>query len=141
MLRHLAANKSASAQFAAIGDAGDDFRHGFGLQLADRDVVEEEQRLSAGGEDVVDAHGDQIDADGVVLARHLRQLDLRSHAIGSRHEDRIGHLLRDFDREQAAESADVAANLVAIRTMNRILDGVYRASALCGVDARFGVRG
>ena len=54
-----------------------------GVELADRDVVEEEERLGAGDEDVVRAHRDEVDADGVVLAEQLRELELGADAVGA----------------------------------------------------------
>ena len=60
-----------------------------GEQPAGREVVEEEQRLGALDEDVVDAVIDEIGADGVVAAGHERDLQLRADAVGARHEDRL----------------------------------------------------
>jgi hypothetical protein len=52
-------------------------------------VVEEEERLGSADEDVVDAHGHEVHADGVVLAHRLRDLELRPHAVRARHKHRI----------------------------------------------------
>ena len=59
----------SSAQPASrqpVRDAGDDLVDDLGHELADRDVVEEEQRLGALHRDVVDRHRDAVDADRVV---------------------------------------------------------------------------
>ena len=40
-------------------------------QLADGDVIEEEERLGTAGQHVVDAHRDEVDAHRVVLVCHL----------------------------------------------------------------------
>ena len=111
------------------------------LQLANGDVIKEEQGLSARSQDVVHAHGNQVDAHGVVLAGHLRQLNLGANAIGAGNKDGVGHVLGNVDGEQAAETADVAANFVAVGTMNRILDGVNGTSTLGRVYAGFGIGG
>ena len=61
-----------SAQPASLqpfGDAGDDRRALVGVELSRREIVEEEQRLGALHDEVVDAHGDEVDADRVVDAR------------------------------------------------------------------------
>ena len=42
-------------------------------QVAAGEVVEEEEGLGAGGEDVVDAVVDEVDADGVVAAHERRR--------------------------------------------------------------------
>ncbi len=140
VLGHLAADERAARLLAALADAGDDLRHLLGFQLADGDVVEEEQRLGAGREDVVGAHGHQVDAHRVVLAEHLGDLELGAHAVGAAHEQRIGHVLRRRDGEQAAETADVADDLGAVRLVHDALDGVNRAGALRRVNAGLGIR-
>ena len=53
------------------------------------DVVEEEKRFSAGAEGVVDAHRDEVDADGMVNAGVHGHLELRAHAVGAGDEQRI----------------------------------------------------
>ena len=62
----LAADQRAAGLPAALGDAGDHARGDVDVERAGREVVEEEQRLGAGDEHVVDAHRDEIDADRVV---------------------------------------------------------------------------
>ena len=64
MLGHLAADEGAAGLAAALGHAFDELLDVIGIELADRDVVEEEERLGALAHDVVDAHGDEVDADG-----------------------------------------------------------------------------
>ena len=48
----------------------------FGVELAGGEVVEEEQRLGALHHQVVDAHGDQVDADRVVKPVSMAILSL-----------------------------------------------------------------
>ncbi|MFR3451015.1 MAG: hypothetical protein ACLTSX_04670 [Collinsella sp.] len=47
-----------------------------GLDMADGNVIEEEQRLGAGGEDVVHAHGNEILADRLVTVEDLGEHEL-----------------------------------------------------------------
>ena len=135
MLGHLAADERAARLTATLADAGDDLGHVLLAQLADGDVVQEEQRLGAARQDVVDAHGHQVDAHGAVLAGQLGNLELRAHAVGAGNQQRLGHVLGRRDAEQAAEAADVADDLRAIRGVHRLLDGVDGARALGGVHA------
>ena len=65
VLGHLAADQRAAGLAAALGHALDELLDVVGVELADGDVVEEEQRLGALAHEVVDAHGDEVDADGV----------------------------------------------------------------------------
>ena len=139
MLGHLAADERAAGLLAALADARHDLGHVLGLQLADGHVVEEEQRLGAGGQDVVGAHGHQIDAHRVVLAGHLGHLELRTHAVGAADQQRIVHVLGGRDGEQAAEAADVAHHLGTVRVVHDALDGFDGARALGRVHARLRV--
>jgi hypothetical protein len=60
----LAADQRAAGDAAALGDARRRRpTRRLALQLAGREIVEEEQRLGALHDEVVDAHRDQIDAD------------------------------------------------------------------------------
>ena len=139
MLGHLAADERAAGLAAALADAADDLGHGLGIQLAHGHVVEEEQRLRAGGKNIVHAHGHQIDAHRIVHAEALGHLELRAHAIGARHQKRIGHVLGRRDGEQAAEAADVAHHLGTVRVVHDALDGFDGARALGRVHARLRV--
>src|SRR5690606_26596539 len=90
--RHLggfAADQRAAGQFATARDTADDGGRRVDGQLAAGEVVQEEQRLGALHQDVVDAHGHQVDADGVVAVPVEGQLELGSHAVGARDEDRL----------------------------------------------------
>ena len=62
-LRRLAADQRAAELGAGAREAGDDLLHLRRVHLAERDVVEEEQRQSALDEDVVDAVGDEVVTD------------------------------------------------------------------------------
>ena len=65
-LRRLAAEQRAAVLTARSGDAADDRLRNRGRQSAGRQVVEEEQRLGALHQDVVDAVVDEVAADRVV---------------------------------------------------------------------------
>ena len=75
-------------------------------QAAGGQVVEEEQRLGALHEDVVDAVIDEIGADRVMTPGHERDLQLRADAVGARHQHRITIAI-GVQPEKAAERADV----------------------------------
>jgi hypothetical protein len=94
-----------------LGDAGD---HGFShreIETAAGEVVEEEQRLGALHDEIVDAHGDEIDADGVVPAGGDRQLELGADAVrrGDEKGIAIAGGLRIEDGPEAAERGRGAA--------------------------------
>ena len=76
------------------------------VELAGGEIVEEEQRLGALREQVVDAHGDEVDADGVVPAGLDGDLELGADAVGGGDEDRVREAGR-LEIEQRAEAAEV----------------------------------
>ena len=53
--------------YKAKGYAGDQRGDFFRNVFPDRDIIQEKQRLRAAANDVVDAHRDAVDADGIVL--------------------------------------------------------------------------
>jgi hypothetical protein len=101
----VAADERTAGFFATGGDAGDDGRADLGFELAAGEVIEEEQWFRTLHHKVVDRHGDEVNADGVVPARFDRDLDLGADAVGARDQDGIGKA-RPLEVEQAAESAD-----------------------------------
>ena len=89
-----------------VGDAGD---HALGrchVELAAGKVVEEEQRLRALHHQIVDAHGDEIDADGRMPAGIDRDLELGADPVGRRDQHGIA-VAGAFEVEQGAETAEI----------------------------------
>src|SRR6185312_11988505 len=80
-LSSLAADQRAAGLPAALGDAFDDLGTDLRVELAGGEVVEKEQRLGALHDQVVDRHGDQVDADGAVQTGLDRDLDLGADAV------------------------------------------------------------
>ena len=89
VLGGLAADQRAAGLHAAVGDAGDHLLDVGRVELADRDVVQEEQRLGARHDDVVDDHRDEVDADRVVAAQLPGELELGPDAVSRTDQDRV----------------------------------------------------
>ena len=87
--RGFAADERRIRLRAAVGDAFDDVGGDFGFEFAAGEVVEEVLRRGAVAEDVVDAHGDGINADGVVFAEGKGNFQLGADAIGAGDEDGV----------------------------------------------------
>ena len=85
-----------------------------GHEPAGGEVVEEEQGLGALHDEVVDAHGDEVDADGMVRAGLGREQHLGADAVGGRDQDRVGEAAGG-EIEQAAEAAERAQRPGAAR--------------------------
>ena len=136
VLGHLAADQRAAGLAAAVGHALDELLDVVGVELADRDVVEEEQRLGALAHEVVDAHRHQVDADRVEAAGGLGDQRLRADAVGGRHEHGVAvAVLRE--REQPAEAPDVTDDLGPEGRAHLRLDALDRL--LAGSDADPGI--
>ena len=76
------------------------------IVLPHRHVVEKEQRLRPAAKHVVDAHRHQVDADRVVHAGQLGDLQLRADAVGARDQHRLLILPRKQPiRQSRAETA------------------------------------
>ncbi len=118
----LAADERAARRLAAGGDALDHVGGDVDVELAAREVVEEEQRLGALHEDVVDAHRDQVDADRVVAVERERELQLGADAVGAGDEHRLAEALADLD--QPAEAADAREHFGPHRALRERLDAL-----------------
>ena len=135
VLGHLAAHEGAAALLAAVGDALDDLRHVLGAQLADGNVVKEEQGLGADGHHVVHAHGHEVLAHRVVTVQQLGDGKLGAHAVGARYHHGVFHVLERCGREAPAKAAEATDDLGTVRLLHGGLDGINRAGALSGIDA------
>jgi hypothetical protein len=85
----LAADQRAARLSAALGDALDDRGRSRHIELAGREIIEEEQRLRPLADQVVHAHRDEIDPDRAEAAGVDRELELGADPVRRRHEDRI----------------------------------------------------
>ncbi len=134
----LAADQRAAGLAAAFGDAGHDRCRGVRIELAAGKIVEEEQRLGALDHEVVDRHGDEVDADAGMDAGFDRDLHLGADAVGGGHQDRVLEACR-LQVEQAAEAADFGVGPRPRRGANHGLDQVDQPVAGVDVDARIGI--
>ena len=91
MFGGLAADERRASLHAAFGYACHDVRDLFGVVFAAGDVVEEKQRLCPAADHVIDAHGNTVDADGVVFVHKHCNLELRAHAVRTADEHGVLH--------------------------------------------------
>ena len=88
-LGRLAAQQRAAGLLAAPGNAA---HHGccrVHVQMPAGEIVQEEEWLGPLHQDVVDAHGHQVDADGVVHVQREGQFQLGADAVGTRDQHRF----------------------------------------------------
>ena len=88
----LAADQGALGLDAAVADPLHHLGREVGVVPAHGHVIQEQQRLGASAQAVVDGHGHQVDAHRGVPARGEGQLQLRPHAVrrGNQHGIAIG---------------------------------------------------
>ena len=129
------ADQRAAGLFATIRNARNDALGHAVLQLAGGEVIEEEQRLGALDDQVVDAHGDEIDAHRVVPATVDRQLQLGADTIIARHQQRI-LVSRRFRIEETAETTDFAVRTGAHRRLHQRADRLDQSIARLDRDTR-----
>ena len=133
-LRRLAADERAMVFRAGAGEALDDVRENVRLQLAGAEIIEEEQRLRAEHGDVVHTMVHEVRADGVVLVQREGELELGADAVHGRDEDRLA-IFFHVQREQAAEAADLAEHLAAMRGREQLRQGGFDFVAQINVNA------
>ena len=109
------------------------------VERAGRKIIEEEQRLGALNDEVVDAHGDQVDADGGVQAGIDGDLELGADAVGGADEHRVAKA-GGLEVEQRAEAADAAHGADAVGSAGERLDPVDQRVAGFDIHARVAIR-
>jgi hypothetical protein len=83
--------------------------------------------------EVVDRHGNKINADRLVTGRFNRDLDLSADAISCRDQDRIGEA-GGFEIEKSAEAADFRSGARPRGCAHQWLDQFHHAVAGIDVD-------
>ncbi len=99
------ADQRAAGLTASFSDAFDNGRSLGDVERPGSEVIEEEQRLGTLDDEVVDAHGDQIDADGIVDACFDGDAKLGADAVIGGNQNRVGKPC-GLEIEQAAKAAD-----------------------------------
>jgi len=105
VLRRLAADQYAAGLGAAVLNAGHHGGDPVGIDLARGDVVQHEERLGSEADQVVDAHGHQVDAHRVVAPGGLGHHELGADAVGRRHQHRMAETAY-VEREAGPEATD-----------------------------------
>lgn len=137
-LGRLSTDQRTPSTQTPLGDTLDDVGGDGHIQLAARKVVEEVERLGTLDDQVVDAHRDEIDTDGIVLAAIQRDPELGSDTIRSGDQDGIPEA-GALQVERAAESADLAVRSGATGRLDDGFDGVDEGVAVVDRDTGRGV--
>ena len=108
------------------------------VELAGGEIIQEKQWLGALNDNVVDAHGHEVNADRVVHAALDGDLHLGADAVVGGDQDRVDKARR-LEIEQSAESAKLRARSRTARGASERTDPVHDPVADIDVDPQFGV--
>ena len=138
VLGRLAADERGTRLATAGGHATDELGDIDWVQDADRQVVEERERLGAGAHDVVGAHGDEVDADRVEAPDRRRDRGFGADAVRGGDHQRLAVARRD--RERPAEPAETTDDLGPARRVHVLAHELDRPLARVDVNAGTSVR-
>ena len=132
-----AADQGAAGFFAALRDAFDHVGSACHIEFAAGEIIEEKQRLRALHENVVHAHGDQVDAHGVVFVPIESEFELGAHAVGAAHQHGVLVFFADF--HQRAEATQTAQHFGAHGAFGKGFDVFDQTVARGYIDTRVAV--
>ena len=135
VLGSLTAHQRAISLHAALGHALDDLGDLFRDVAAAGDVIQEHQRLCTGADHIVDAHGNAVDANGVVLVHDHGDLQLGAHAVRAGDQNRV-LVAGAVQLKQAAKAAQTT-NAVLVHGAGNILLHQFNG-AVTGSDIHTG---
>ena len=127
-LSSLAADQCAACLPTSLGNAGNNLLDPCGIVLAACHIVQEEHGAGAGTYDIVDTHGNTVDANGVVLVHQKCNFQLGANTIGAGNHHRLLHA-GHIRSKQAAEAAQTADNTGDIGALHQRLNAVDRLVA------------
>lgn len=137
VLRRLTAEEGTPCSDTALGNAlhnlGDMLRH----NLADSDVILQEQWLRTAHHQVIHAHGDKVNADRVVDPQLLGNHQLRSHTVRTCGKQRLLVLPQ---REQTGETAQPPAHLRPRRPLGVRREQFHSLIPSLDINAGGGIR-
>ena len=113
----LAADKGAACLNAALCHTGNDLCDLFGIVLSAGYIVKEKLWLCTAADDIVNAHGNAVDTDSIVLVQQKCDLYLCANAVCTRNENRFFDAC-DVKLKQSAEPADAVKNALCHRPCN-----------------------
>jgi len=132
-LGRLPSQQGASGILAALHDTFDELPARLDVDRTCGDVVKEKEGFGALYDDVVDGHGDKVDADRVVSFHHPGDVELGPYAVGRGHEDGVT-VFGPVEVKEAPETAEAAHYLFSEGRLDERLDHVDETVALIDVD-------
>ena len=131
-----AAHQCAAGLYTAVSDTGYDGCDLFRIVLADCNVIEEELRLCAAADDVIDTHCHTIDTNSIMLVHQERKLELGADTVGTRYKYRLLNT-GQVRLEQTTKAADAGQNTRNVGLCDMLLHELDCLIAGCDVYAGF----
>src|SRR3954467_15707963 len=91
-----ASNESTTCLLATGSNALDDLRGSCNIEFPACEVIQKEQRFGTLHQNIVYAHGNQIDANRIVPVQLECQFELGTHAVRAGHQYRLAIFLRNL---------------------------------------------
>ena len=113
---------------------GDHLRGNVRIQFSAGEVVQEKQGLGALNQHIIDAHGDQVDADRVMSSQLLCDHQLGADAVGSGNQHGFSIASR-WQCEHSAETAQARQHFRTLCSFYEWLDALDEFGASVDVDA------
>src|SRR5690606_16936374 len=135
-LGRLATDQGGASLFTPLCDASNDVRRDLDVEAPAGEIIQEKQWLSSLDDDIVHAHRDKVDADGVVTAELLRQFQLGADTIGAGYQNRF-FIPACRQRKQPSETAEPGEYFRPRRACNERLYALHQCIA--GVDVDSGI--
>jgi hypothetical protein len=107
-----------------------------GGESAHGQIIQEKQGSGPTGDDIVHAHGHQIDADGVVAVHENRDFDFGAHAVGGRNQHRVVIFLH-VQVKQPGKPADFPDDPGAVGGFHQGANGLDKGVGLVDIHPRF----
>ena len=109
----LAADQGSFRLYTACGYAFYDLCDLLGNIFAACDIVQEKERFAACARDIVYAHGNAVDTDGIMLVHKKGELDLGSDTICTGYQGRLFHILDLFQGKCTGKTTQSAKHFRA----------------------------
>lgn len=137
-LSSLTANEGAARLDAALRDTGNKLSSGLAVELARSKIVEEEQGFSTLNNEIIDAHSNEIDADGIVNASGLSNDKLGANTIGG--TDKEGILVTSsLEVKDTTKTTNLGISTGSLGSANTGLDLLNKSVAFIDIDTSLGI--
>ena len=120
----LAANQGAAGTDTALCNAAHNVSNLLGDIFAAGNIIQEEQRLGAAADDVIDAHGNTVDANGIMLVKKHGNFQLCSHPVGAGYQHRLRNAFQ-IQAKAAAEASHIIQAALVSGALNMLFHQFY----------------